>query len=179
MRLRPLSIDGSYEIVGERRSDDRGFFGRTIDAEILRDRGLVAAYAQESISYNERRGTIRGLHYRSPPAWETKIVTCVRGRLFDVVLDLRRASPTFGRWEAIELDWQECNSLYVPAGCAHGYQTLEPQSVVLYRISPAYDPGHAAGIDPYDPTVAVHWPLEEAAVSQRDRALPSLRDFPA
>ena len=107
---------------------------------------------------------------------ETKIVTCVAGRIFDVVLDLRADSPTFGRWESRELDAALCNSLYVPPGCAHGFQTLEDGCAVLYRITPAFRAELARGVDPFDPEVAVRWPLEAAVLSERDRALPSLRD---
>lgn len=174
--LLPLAIPGAYEIRTEPKGDQRGFFARTLDFDVLRDAGLCDRFEQESISWNAAAGTLRGLHFQAAPAWETKIVTCTSGRVFDVVLDLRRDSHTFGRWDARELTASLCNSLYVPTGCAHGFQTVEPASCVLYRITPAYAPELARGVNPFDPEVAVRWPLSDPIVSQRDRSLPNLRD---
>lgn len=176
MDLRPLAIAGTFEILAIPREDERGFLARTLDLDTLRARELCDRFEQESLSYNRQRGTLRGLHYQAHPAWETKIVTCVAGRVFDVVLDLRDDSPTFGRWEAVELDARLCNSLYVPAGCAHGFQTLDPDSTLLYRITPVYQPELAAGIHPFDADVAVRWPIAEATASERDLTLPAFRD---
>lgn len=176
MTLLPLPIEGAYEIDSEPKTDERGFFARTLDLEVLREAGLRDRFEQENLSWNARRGTLRGLHFQAQPEWETKIVTCVAGRIFDVVLDLRRGSPTYGRWEARELEAERCNSLYIPEGCAHGFQTLQPDCGVLYRITPAYRAELARGVHPFDADVAVRWPIAEAIVSRRDLSLPSLRD---
>lgn len=176
MTLLPLSIEGVYEIQSEPKVDERGFFARTLDLEVLREAGLRERFEQESLSWNARRGTLRGLHFQAQPGWETKIVTCVAGRIYDVVLDLRRESTTYGRWEALELGAERCNSLYVPEGCAHGFQTLQPDCAVLYRISPAYRAELARGVHPFDADVAVRWPIAEAVVAPRDLSLPRLRD---
>jgi dTDP-4-dehydrorhamnose 3,5-epimerase len=177
MRLRPLTIAGAYELIAEAREDERGFLARTLDLEILRSHELLDRFDQETFSYNRRRGTLRGLHYQAAPAWQTKIVTCVAGRAFDVALDLRPDSPTFGRWESLELDARRCNSIYIPAGCAHGFQTFEPETTVFYRTAPAYREELARGIDPFDADVAVRWPIAEATLSERDRELPAFHDF--
>lgn len=174
--LRPLAISGAFEILTEPHEDNRGFFARTLDLDVLREHGLRDGFDQESLSYNQARGTLRGLHYQADPAWESKIVTCVAGRVFDVVLDLRHESPSYGRWDAVELDALRCNSMYIPVGCAHGFQTLDPETRLLYRITPAYVAELARGIHPYDEEVAVRWPIAEATLSERDLALPRLRD---
>lgn len=177
MELRELAIAGSYELRTELHEDERGFFARTLDLDALRAHGLRDRFEQESLSYNEHRGTLRGLHYQIDPAWETKIVTCVAGRVFDVVVDVRRESPTLGRWQAVELAGARCNGLYIPAGCAHGFQTLEERTIILYRITPPYDPGLQRGINPFDREIAIDWPIADGTVSARDRALPMFRDL--
>ncbi|MGH7736319.1 MAG: dTDP-4-dehydrorhamnose 3,5-epimerase family protein [Candidatus Tyrphobacter sp.] len=176
MKLRPLPIEGSYEILSEPITDERGFFGRTLDLDVLRATGLRERFEQENLSWNARRGTLRGMHFQAEPEWETKIVTCVAGRIFDVVLDLRRSSPTFGRWEARNLAASDCNSLYIPEGCAHGFQTLEPNCTVLYRITPSYHSDLARGVHPFDDEIAIRWPIPEAIASRHDLSLPGLRE---
>lgn len=178
MTLKKLSIEGSYELLGASHVDERGFFARTLEYAELAAHGLRDRFEQESVSFNAVRGTLRGLHYQAEPGWETKIVTCVAGRVFDVVVDLRKESKTFGTWDAIELSAQRCNSVYVPIGCAHGFQTLEGASVVLYRISPAYRAQLQRGINPFDVTLRIRWPVQDAITSERDRSLPALSDLP-
>ncbi len=176
MRAIPLSIPGAYEIETDILRDDRGCFTRTLDLAFLAAHGLRYQFEQESLSWNAARGTLRGLHFQAHPAWETKIVTCVRGRIFDVVVDLRAESPTFGRWDSRELDASRCNSVYVPEGCAHGFQTLEESVAVLYRITPPYCSELARGVNPFDEELGVRWPISDAIFSERDRALPALRN---
>lgn len=176
MKLVALPIEGAFEILSDPITDERGFFARTLDLDVLRAAGLHDRFEQENLSWNPQRGTLRGMHFQAEPHWETKIVTAVAGRIFDVVLDLRRNSSTFGRWEARELAAERCNSLYIPVGCAHGFQTLEPDSTVLYRITPSYDAGLARGVHPFDTEAAIRWPIAKAIVSRRDLSLPSLHD---
>lgn len=177
MELRPLAIAGAMEIVPNLLADKRGFFARAFDADVLLRAGLRSDYVQESVAFNATAGTVRGMHYQAPPAWETKIVSCFAGSVFDVILDLRRNSPTFGNWTAVELSSRRCNSVYIPQGCAHGYQVLEDASLLHYKITPSYVPGLARGIDPLDEALGIRWPRQVVLVSERDRSHPSLRAY--
>lgn len=177
MELRQLSIPGVVEIVPKVLGDERGFFARTLDTDLLRQAGLCADFVQESVAFNSVAGTVRGLHYQAAPCWETKVVSCLVGRVFDVVLDLRPDSPTFAGWAAVELDARRCNAVYIPEGCAHGYQTLADASVVHYTITPAYVANLARGVDPFDLEVGIEWPRPVRAVSERDRCHPALRAY--
>lgn len=149
--------------------DARGFFARCFDREEMRSHGLVGTFEQESLSRNVHRGTLRGLHYQREPHGETKLVRCVRGRIFDVVVDIRPESVSYGHWTSIVLDASTPASLYIPAGFAHGYQTLDDASDVYYHITPAFAPESAAGISAFSPRLGIPWPLDVTAVSERDR----------
>jgi len=177
MEFRPLRIAGSYEIVFEPSRDDRGYFMRVYDEVEFRKRGLVTNWAQEAHAWNARRGTLRGLHFQRPPHPETKQVQVLAGAIYDVALDLRRNSPTFGRWEAVELRAGDGRALYVPAGCAQGYQTLEDNTLVVYHISAEYRADLQAGVRWSDPTLAIPWPLRDPQVALKDNLWPLWRDF--
>jgi dTDP-4-dehydrorhamnose 3,5-epimerase len=154
-------------------TDERGFFCRTFDAEVVREAGLdPAAFAQDSLSRSVR-GVVRGLHVRRG-AGEAKLVRCSYGAIFDVIVDLRPASPTYRNWECFELRDEEQVSLYVPAGCAHGFQALTGPADVSYRIDRPHDPAEDVSIAFDDPELAIGWPLPPTSVSARDRAAPSL-----
>jgi dTDP-4-dehydrorhamnose 3,5-epimerase len=152
--------------------DERGFFCRTFDVEVVRQAGIdPGAFAQDSLS-RSARGIVRGLHVRRGDG-EAKLVRCSYGAIFDVIVDLRRASPTYRNWESFELRDNEQVSLYVPAGCAHGFQALTDPADVSYRIDRAHDPAEDVSIAFDDPELAIPWPLPVAAMSRRDRvALP-------
>jgi dTDP-4-dehydrorhamnose 3,5-epimerase len=153
--------------------DERGFFSRTFDAEVMLAAGIEpAAFVQDSLS-RSARGVVRGLHVRRGKG-EAKLVRCSYGAVFDVVVDLRPASPTQGNWESFELRDDEQISLYVPAGCAHGFQALTDPADVSYRIDRAHDPAEDVSIAFDDPELAIPWPLAVATMSQRDRAAPPL-----
>lgn len=153
--------------------DERGFFSRTFDAEVMRAAGLEpTAFVQDSLS-RSARGVVRGLHVRRGMG-EAKLVRCSYGAVFDVVVDLRPASPTQGNWESFELRDDEQISLYVPAGCAHGFQALTDPADVSYRIDRAHDPSEDVSIAFDDPELAIPWPLPAATMSQRDRTAPPL-----
>jgi dTDP-4-dehydrorhamnose 3,5-epimerase len=153
--------------------DERGFFSRTFDADATRSAGIdPAAFIQDSLS-RSGRGIVRGLHVRRGQG-EAKLVRCSYGAIFDVVIDLRPASPTYRNWESFELRDEEQISLYVPAGCAHGFQALTEPADVSYRIDRAHDPAEDVSIAFDDPELAIPWPLPVAAMSQRDRAAPPL-----
>jgi len=153
--------------------DERGFFSRTFDADIMRAAGIdPAAFAQDSLS-RSRRGVVRGLHVRSGVG-EAKLVRCSYGAVFDVIVDLRPTSPTYGNWESFELRDDEQVSLYVPAGCAHGFQALTDPADVSYRIDRPHDPSEDVSIVFDDPELAIPWPLPVTVMSQRDRVASSL-----
>jgi dTDP-4-dehydrorhamnose 3,5-epimerase len=155
--------------------DERGFFCRTFDAEVMRAAGIdPAAFAQDSIS-RSARGVIRGLHVRRGDG-EAKLVRCSYGAIFDVVVDLRPSSPTQGNWESFALRDDEQVTLYVPAGCAHGFQALTGPADVSYRIDRRHDPAEDVSIAFDDPELAIPWPLPAAARSERDRLAPTLAD---
>jgi dTDP-4-dehydrorhamnose 3,5-epimerase len=156
--------------------DERGFFSRTFDAEIVREAGLdPCGFAQDSLS-RSARGVVRGLHLRSGDG-EAKLVRCSYGAIFDVVVDLRPGSPTYRNWESFELRDDAQVSLYIPAGCAHGFQALTEPADVFYRIDRPHDPAEDVAIAFDDPELAIAWPLPIAARSPRDRAAPALADL--
>ena len=155
--------------------DERGFFCRTFDAEVMRTAGIdPAGFAQDSLS-RSARGVVRGLHVRRGDG-EAKLVRCSYGAIFDVIVDLRPSSPTVGNWESFELRDDEQVSLYVPAGCAHGFQALTSPADVSYRIDRPHDPAEDVSIAFDDPELAIPWPLPAAARSERDRLAPILAE---
>jgi len=173
MRFSATKIAGVVVIEPELREDQRGFFARTFCREEFRARGLVDQVEQSSLSFNHRRGTVRGLHYQIAPHIETKVVSCVEGRIFDVAVDLRRESSTFGHWFGIELSSRNRRLVYIAAGIAHGFQTLEDASTVSYQISSAFRPEAARGVRWNDPKLAIDWPLsDDLTISDRDRSWP-------
>jgi len=177
MKFVPTPIPGAYVIELERIEDDRGFFARSWCADEFVARGLSGQVSQCSVSGNSRRGTLRGLHYQAQPHAETKLVRCTRGVIYDVVVDLRRDSPTFSKWTGIELSGRNGLALYIPASCAHGFVTLADESDVLYMISDPYVPQAARGVRWDDEDIGIKWPLEPLVLSPRDAALPRLRDM--
>jgi dTDP-4-dehydrorhamnose 3,5-epimerase len=171
-------LAGSYVIAPEPIADNRGFFARLFCATAFAERGLNPHLDQISLSQNIHAGTVRGLHLQRPPAAECKLVRVTAGAVFDVILDVRAGSATYGRWFGIELSAANRKLLYIPEGFAHGFQTLAPDSEVTYHISRGYSPEHAAGIAYNDPDLAIAWPFPPPVViSERDAAWPPLRDF--
>jgi len=169
------TIPGAFRIELERHADERGAFARIWCARELEAHGLRARLAQCSISTNARKGTLRGMHYSVPPAAEAKVVRCVRGAIYDVLLDLRRESPTYLTWVSETLTADNGRAFYVPEGVAHGFQTLEDATDVLYEISEFYDSACARGVRWDDPTFRIVWPEGERIISERDRTHPSFR----
>ena len=166
------SIDGALLFVPTPHVDERGFFCRTFDAEVVRAAGLDPAFAQDSLSRSVR-GVVRGLHVRRGDG-EAKLVRCSYGAIFDVIVDLRPASPTYRNWESFELRDSEQVSLYVPVGCAHGFQALTDPADVSYRIDRPHDPAEDVSIAYDDPELAIPWPLPVTIRSERDRLAPPL-----
>jgi dTDP-4-dehydrorhamnose 3,5-epimerase len=175
MRFIPASLTGVFAIQPEPVRDSRGFFARTFCVREFAERGLETQFVQHSISYNAARGTLRGMHFQVAPYGEVKIVTCIKGAIRDVVLDLREGSPTWGRWEAFDLTAANRRSLYIPEGLVHGFQTLESESEVSYLISAFHEPQASRGVRHDDPTFAITWPLPVAAISEKDLSWPDFR----
>jgi dTDP-4-dehydrorhamnose 3,5-epimerase len=172
MRLTAVPIPGAYVIELEPIVDERGFFARTWCKQEFRQFGLNANIAQCSISFNTRRGTLRGMHYQDKPHAETKLVRCSAGGIYDVIVDLRLQSPSYCRWFAVELTAANQKMLYVPESVAHGFQTLADHTEVVYQISDTYQSECARGVRWDDPLFGIEWPIEEIVISQRDRAFP-------
>lgn len=174
MRFVETPLQGVYVVEQEAARDTRGAFARTFCGREYTDRGLDGRVAQISVSTNTARGTLRGLHFQAAPHEEAKTVRCLSGAVFDVVVDLRTDSPTRRRWFGVELTPRAGNALYIPAGCAHGFVTLEADTSLEYVISTFYVPEAARGFRWDDPTIGIDWPVPPAVVSDRDRALPLL-----
>jgi dTDP-4-dehydrorhamnose 3,5-epimerase len=166
----PLS--GAHVIELEKRSDDRGFFARVFCEREFEDRGLAGGFVQVNDSLACERGTLRGLHYQLPPSAETKVVRCVRGSFYDVIIDLRERSSSFGQHFGIELSAENRKMLYVPKGFAHGFITLEANTEAFYFSDEFYAPERERGIRWDDPRFAIRWPLEPAVISEKDRCHP-------
>jgi dTDP-4-dehydrorhamnose 3,5-epimerase len=175
MRFVETAIRGVVVVDVEALEDERGAFARLQCPDEFAAAGHPFAPVQTSLSRNPHAGTLRGLHYQPAPHAETKLVRAVRGRMFDVALDLRPASPTFRRWIAEELSADNARALLIPEGVAHGFLTLEPDTDVLYQISPAFQPGHEAGVRWDDPAFAIAWPAAPALISPRDATYPDVR----
>jgi dTDP-4-dehydrorhamnose 3,5-epimerase len=172
MRLQETAVQGAYLVETDAIEDERGHFRRVFCARDLENNGLDTRFAQSSLSFNRMRGTLRGLHFQAPPAEEVKLVGCVRGRVFDVVVDLRAGSKSYLRHFASELSDENGRMHYIPMGCAHGFQTLTDEAELLYFISEFYDASLARGVRWDDPGLAIRWPLDPTVMSHRDRALP-------
>ncbi len=172
MQFIELEIPGAWLIEMEPHCDDRGFFARIWCQEEFRQHGLSTALAQCSISFNRKRGTVRGMHYQDAPHEEAKLVRCTQGVIYDVILDLRLDSTTRGSWRAVELSAQNHRMVYIPQGCAHGFQTLTDATEVMYQISTAYHPESARGVRWNDPAFGIRWPIDEIVISDRDRQFP-------
>ena len=176
MKFSPTALVGAYVIDIEPVADERGFFVRSWCREEFARRGLNPDLAQCSISFNKKRGTLRGMHYQAKPHEETKVVRCTRGAIYDVIVDLRPESSTFRKWIAVELSADNRRMLYIPAGLAHGFQSLTDDTEVFYQISAPYHPESARGARWNDPAFGIEWPVAERVISDKDRQYP---DFAA
>lgn len=174
MRFRETPLPGAWVIEPERLEDERGWFARTFDAEEFAARGMSPEVVQCNASWNERRDTLRGMHYQAEPHGEPKLVRCVRGAIFDVAVDLRQSSPTSCCWHGVELSEGNGLAFYIPAGMAHGFQTLSDDCEVLYQMGARYVPGAARGVRYDDPAFGIEWPAPrgERIVSRRDASYP-------
>jgi dTDP-4-dehydrorhamnose 3,5-epimerase len=172
LRFEPLRLPGAFAIDRMPAEDERGFFARTWCAEEFAAHGLCTRLAQCSVSFNHRKGTLRGMHFQAAQHEEAKVVRCTRGAIYDVLLDLRPSSPTYRQWAAVELTEENGRQLYIPEGVAHGFQTLEDASEVFYHISEPYFPALARGVRWNDPAFAIEWPEDHRTISARDQQYP-------
>jgi dTDP-4-dehydrorhamnose 3,5-epimerase len=170
-------LPGAYVVDMERLPDERGFFARSYCADEFSARGLGPELRQCSVSYNARKGTLRGMHYQAAPHEEHKLVRCTAGAIFDAIVDLRTTSPTYRRWFGAELTMDNRRSLFIPPGFAHGFVTLTDDTEVYYMISVPHAPKFSRGVRWNDPAFAIEWPLRPAVISERDAAYPLL-DLP-
>ncbi len=165
-------LKGLYIIEPERLADERGFFARTWCQKELASHGLENRLVQCSISYNPKKGTLRGMHFQTSPWEEVKIVRCTSGEIYDVVIDLRPDSPTFKKWFGLNLSQEERNMLYIPKGFAHGFMTLSDEVEVFYQMSEFYSPDHSGGLRWNDPAFGIRWPMAVQLISERDNTYP-------
>ena len=175
MKFTETGLQGAYVIHPTRITDHRGYFARAFCQSEFGALGLRRDVAQVNVAFNPTAGTLRGMHYQEAPHAEAKLVRCTRGALFDVVVDLRPGSPTQGRWFGTELSAENGVQLYAPEGCAHGYQTLMPDSEICYLTSASYAPAAARGVRFDDPAFGIAWPLPVSAISDADRQWPDFR----
>ncbi len=175
MTLSPVKL-----ITAKRFGDQRGWFTEVYSQHAFAALGIDAVFVQDNHSLSRPIGTLRGLHFQTPPHGQAKLVRCISGRIFDVAVDVRRNSPTFGRWVGAELSAENGNQLFIPVGFAHGFVTLEPECEITYKVSDVYAPLSDGGIRWNDPALAIDWPLPAGAgatLSQKDEKLPLLADF--
>jgi dTDP-4-dehydrorhamnose 3,5-epimerase len=174
--ISPLSIPGAFAIDIEPHTDERGFFARSFCVDEMASAGLETVFVQNSVSYNARAGTLRGMHFQAPPHEETKIVRCTRGAAFDVVLDLRPGSPTLHHWCGVEISEVNHRMLYVPKGLAHGFLTLTDDTTIEYQISERHIPSVGSGVRWNDPLFAITWPqTPQLVISERDAGYPLMQ----
>lgn len=174
MQFRRLLIEGAWLVMSEPVSDARGSMTRLYCQQEFDKRGLHTDWVQHNLSVNASRGTLRGLHWQAEPFGEVKLVRCLRGAVFDVLVDLRPESSTYLRWQAIELSEGDGVAVYIPTGIAHGFQTLADDSHLLYHMGTFYQPDAAQGMIWNDPTLGIAWPIADPILSPRDAALPTL-----
>jgi dTDP-4-dehydrorhamnose 3,5-epimerase len=174
MIFHKTSLPGAWLVEPEKRSDDRGFFARTWCREEFAAHGLEERYVQRNLSVNPVAGTLRGMHWQAAPYGEVKLMQCTRGAIFDVIVDMRPASPTFRQWLAVELRARDYRMLYAPEGFAHGFQTLEDDTEVAYLVSAPYMAEASRGIRHDDPAIGIRWPRAVTRISEQDRGWPLL-----
>lgn len=172
MKFTATKIHGAYIIDLERKEDERGFFARAWCRREFEEHGLNPSAAQINVGFSDVKGTVRGLHYQVAPYEEVKVSRCTMGAIYDVIVDLRPGSPTHRQWVAVELTLDNRRMLYIPEGCAHGYQTLTDNTEMNYLTSQDFAPGHARGVRYNDPAFRIEWPLSVRKISDADRSWP-------
>ena len=179
LEIRSLGLDGVYEVTPRRHGDQRGFFSETWRHSSLSELGIDTDFVQDNHSYSAQVGTLRGLHFQTPPAAQHKLVRVTRGAIFDVAVDIRQGSPQFGKWVGLEISAEKWNQILIPVGFAHGFVTLQPDTEVIYKVTNYYSPAHDRVIRYDDPTFAIKWPQLPLPfeLSEKDRAAPFSADI--
>jgi dTDP-4-dehydrorhamnose 3,5-epimerase len=177
MKIEPLKLPDTFKISLEPLKDERGYFMRTFDKAVFQACGLANDWVQENQSLSDRRGILRGLHFQRPPYAETKLVRVVSGAVFDVFVDLRKASPTYGQWDSVDLSADNHTVVYIPKGFAHGFCVVTNVAVVVYKVDACYAPDACGGVRWDDETLNIRWPTDKPFLSAKDKALPAFKDF--
>lgn len=175
MKISPLDISGAALVEIEPFGDERGFFARSFCRQEFSDAELDLNIVQSNLSQNVAKGTLRGMHYQAAPKPDPKLVSCIQGAIFDVVVDIRKGSKTFCRWYGVELSAQNRKALFVPPGCAHGFLTLSDDTVVHYQMGEEFIPDLARGVRWNDPAFAIDWPMEPKVIAERDATYPDFQ----
>ncbi|MEJ5018698.1 dTDP-4-dehydrorhamnose 3,5-epimerase [Ochrobactrum vermis] len=178
MEVRSLGLDGVFEIIPRKFSDDRGFFSETYNSAALEDAGINLQFVQDNQSYSAAKGVLRGLHYQTAPRAQDKLVRVIRGAIIDVAVDIRKSSPTFGKWVSLEVSAEKWNQILVPKGFAHGFVTLTEGTEVIYKVTDYYSPEHDRSIRFDDPAIGIKWPVfeSELQLSEKDRKASNFAD---
>ncbi len=176
IEVKPLALEGVLEISPRKFGDDRGFFSETYNAESFAEAGITLQFVQDNHSLSASKGVLRGLHYQLPPRAQDKLVRVVKGSILDVVVDIRKSSPTFRKWVSLEVSAKKWNQILVPKGFAHGFVTLEENTEVVYKVTDYYSPEHDRSVRFDDPSIGIEWPFEASAIqlSDKDRKAPLL-----
>ncbi|MCB1024292.1 MAG: dTDP-4-dehydrorhamnose 3,5-epimerase [Acidobacteria bacterium] len=177
MEIRELKLKGTYELTPKIFEDERGYFSETFKTAIFEERKLATKWIQENQSFTRDKCTIRGLHFQAPPFAQTKLVRAITGRILDVFVDVRKSSPTYGRWDSIELSGEKCNAVYISRGFAHGFCTLESDTLVQYKVDSVYSRDHEGGLIWNDPALAIDWNCDSPLLSEKDKELPLFADL--
>lgn len=172
MEFKPTPLAGLVEVVPQKLADERGFFARSFCEQEFAEQGISFRSVQCNISYNEAKGTLRGMHYQVAPKAEPKLVRCTAGVIYDVAVDLRPDSESFTQWYGVELSAEKHNALYIPEGFAHGFITLTDKAEVFYHMGEVFSPEHAEGVRWDDPAFGIEWPMEPSAISEKDANYP-------
>ncbi|WP_094462597.1 dTDP-4-dehydrorhamnose 3,5-epimerase [Pannonibacter phragmitetus] len=178
MKVRSLGLDGVFEICPKKIEDARGFFSETYNFQVMSESNINHIFVQDNQSLSTSRGVLRGLHYQLPNRAQDKLVRVVRGSIFDVAVDIRRSSPTFGKWVGLEVSAKAWNQIFIPKGFAHGFVTLEENTEVIYKVTDFYSPEHDRAIRYNDPDIGINWPIEDASLvlSEKDLKAPRLSE---
>jgi len=178
MIVRRLELDGLLEIIPRKFGDDRGFFSETYNAKSFAEAGIDLQFVQDNHSFSAAKGVVRGLHYQLPTRAQDKLVRVIRGAILDVAVDIRKSSPTFGKWVALEVSAEKWNQILVPKGFAHGFMTLVENTEVIYKVTDYYSPEHDRSIRFDDPAIGIEWPLPSSGVqlSDKDQKAPLFAD---
>ncbi len=173
-----LGLEGVVVIVPKKFGDERGFFSETWNSQVMADAGFDLNFVQDNHSYSASRGVLRGLHFQTPPFAQDKLVRVVRGAIYDVAVDIRKGSPSFGQWTGARISAEDWNQILVPKGFAHGFVTTEPDTEVIYKVTAPYSPESDRSVRYDDPDIGISWPVEpgDIQLSQKDMDAPFLKD---